>query len=113
MRTLTTALRASSPEFLVFLIHVTNPEDPDFTFHSKAIWEGMEELTGEDITKKDAKNKFVFQQFRDSFDLVKNLIVGTKNSLKSKSGINNAMRKVIEHVRKDKAVEEMVKAASS
>jgi len=56
-------MKASSPEFLVFLIHITNPEDPDFSFHSKFIWESVEELTGmtEELVKKDSKNKFVFQ----------------------------------------------------
>jgi hypothetical protein len=46
----------------VFLIHVTNPEDTDFTLHSKWIWETLEQMTGmtEEIAKKDSKNKFIF-----------------------------------------------------
>ena len=37
-------LKISPPAFLTFLLKVTDPEDFDFTMHSKFIWEAIESI---------------------------------------------------------------------
>ncbi len=53
---LSNCLAMNPPTFLTFLLHITDPEDIDFTMHCKNIWVNMEEFA-------QTKNTQVVAQF--------------------------------------------------
>jgi len=99
-------LQIDPPNFLAFLLSVTDPEDTEFTHHSLETWIGIE-----DLLKRD--NKIVMGQFEDNYILVEKLLAGTKRTVHSKSGISPVMRNIVGMLKgKSPQVEQMMKEAA-
>ena len=99
-------LSINSPYFLTFLLHICDPEDTDFTSHTIKIWQTIDGLA-----KKD--NKVLFQQFEDNYALVEKILIGTKRTLHSTTGIAQHMRNTINSLRtKSAPIDAMMKEAT-
>lgn len=91
-RTFEKLITSESPSFIQFLLKTTDPEDLDFTMHSKNIWEVTEQSA-------NRKHPLLLQVFEKNYSLIEKLIIGTKRTMNSKSEISPTMRNTINGLR--------------